>query len=425
MAQEVREIKVLSVSFTDNGGGAANAAFRIQEGVNGLASGVHSRMFVKEKRTNSEDVVALASFLPHHVLYRALDWIASKVKNKIQHAKWNRYSNRSPLFMSDLRSTRIGGALEKLDYYVLHLHWINKRFVNLAELPKNKPIVWTLHDSWPFTGVCHVPYDCKGYEKECGSCPLLGSNQANDLSREVWCGKAAAYKDLNLHIVTPSRWLADCAKKSSLFRNVDIRVIPNCLDTETFSPGDRESACKKLGIDPSKRYILYGAVNALTDENKGFRYLKDAIEQTVWSEDVELIVIGANAQLPEMKNIKAHVYGYIGGEQLVAAYRAVDVMVVPSLSENLSCAIMEALSCGTPVCCFNIGGNGDMVEHQINGYLAKEKDCTDLAHGIQECITHSLEWGAAARESVVKKYAVDVVAKQYVELYKELTKNEK
>ena len=97
-----------------------------------------------------------------------------------------------------------------------------------------------------------------------------------------------------------------------------------------------------------------------------------------------------------------------------------DVMVVPSLTENLSCAIMEALSCGTPVCCFNIGGNGDMVEHQVNGYLAKEKDCSDLAHGIQECIAHSAEWGAAARESVVKKYAVEVVAKQYVELYKEL-----
>lgn len=422
MHKSVTQTKVLSLSFTDNGGGAANAAFRIQEGVNGLACGVHSRMFVKEKRTNSEDVIPVASLSPHHLLYRAFDWIATKVKNKIQHARWNRYPNRSQLFMSDLRSTRIGGALDKLDYDVLHLHWINKRFVNLAELPKNKPIVWTLHDSWPFTGVCHVPYDCKGYEKECGSCPLLGSNQANDLSREVWYGKAAAYKDLNLHIVTPSCWLADCARKSSLFRNVDIHVIPNCLDTEMFCPGDRVCACKMLGVDPTKRYILYGAVNALTDENKGFRYLKEAIEQTAWPEDVELIVIGANALLPEMKNIKAHVFGYIGGEQLVAAYRAVDVMVVPSLSENLSCAIMEALSCGTPVCCFNIGGNSDMVEHQVNGYLAKERDCTDLACGIQVCIAHTAEWGAAARESVVEKYAVDVVAKQYVKLYKELAK---
>lgn len=419
-----KNINILSVSFTDNGGGAANAALRIHEGVNGLTCGVHSRMFVKEKRTKSEDVIPLASFLPHHVLYRALDWVAAKVKNKIQHVKWNRYPNRSLLYMSDLRSTRIGGALKTLDYDVLHLHWINKRFINLAELPKDKPIVWTLHDSWPFTGVCHVPYECKGYEKECGYCPMLGSVYANDFSHEVWYGKAAAYKDLDLHIVTPSRWLADCARKSSLFRNVDIRVIPNCLDTELFCPGNRETACETLGLNPTKRYVLYGAVNALTDENKGFRYLHHAIEQTIWPEDVELIVIGANGTLPKMKNIKAHVFGYIGGEQLVAAYRASEVMVVPSLSENLSCAIMEALSCGTPVCCFNIGGNGDMVEHLVNGYLAREKDCTDLAYGIQECITHSAEWGAAACESVVKKYAVDVVAKQYVELYKDVAGKE-
>lgn len=422
MAQEVREIKVLSVSFSDNGGGAANAAFRIQEGVNGLTCGVHSQMLVKDKQTSCDNVLSLDSFLPHNLLYRTFDWIATKVKNKIQHAKWNWYPNRSTLFMSDLRSTRNGGALDKLDYDVLHLHWINKRFINLTELPKNKPIVWTLHDSWPFTGVCHVPYDCRGYEKECGCCPMLCSNFANDLSREVWCGKAVAYKNLDLHIVTPSRWLADCARRSSLFRNVDIRVIPNGLDTEMFCPGDRESACKTLCLDATKKYVLYGAVNALTDENKGFRYLKNALEQTFWSEDVELIVIGANGKMPEMKNIKAHVFGYIGGEQLVAAYRAAEVMVVPSLSENLSCAIMEALSCGTPVCCFNIGGNGDMVEHIVNGYLAKEKDGSDLALGIQECIAHSAEWGATARESVVEKYAVDVVAKQYVELYKEITR---
>ena len=109
---------------------------------------------------------------------------------------------------------------------------------------------------------------------------------------------------------------------------------------------------------------------------------------------------------------------------LIWLYNAADVMVVPSLTENLSCAIMEALSCGTPVCCFNIGGNGDMVEHLVNGYLAKEKDWSDLALGIRDCITHSAEWGTAARESVVKKYAVDVVAKQYVELYKDVAGKE-
>lgn len=141
--------------------------------------------------------------------------------------------------------------------------------------------------------------------------------------------------------------------------------------------------------------------------------------------EANLVVFGANAtDLPlNFEHISVTFVGYIGNTAvLTALYSIADVMVVPSLTENLSCAIMESLSCGTPVCCFNIGGNGDMVEHQQNGYLANESDCIDLARGIQECITHSTEWGAAARESVVTKYAVDVVAKQYVELYKEVVK---
>lgn len=424
MAKQEVHIKVLAVSFSDDGGGAANAALRIQNGVNALCYHVKSNMLVKEKRTESESVIPLDSMLPHHFLYSAFDWFALKIKNKIQHAQWNRYPYREPLFMSDFRSTRLGGALEKLEYDVLHLHWINKRFIDLEKLPKNKPIVWTLHDSWPFTGVCHVPYDCRRYEKECGRCPMLHSDNAKDLSNEVWNCKKKAFQHLNLHIVTPSRWLADCARKSSLLRDCDIRVIPNCIDTNVFSSGDRNSACELLGLDSSKQYILYGAVNALTDPNKGYDYLRDAIQNQDWPSNLELIVIGADKKLDDIKNIPTHYFGYIGGERLIATYRVANVMIVPSLSENLSCAIMESLSCATPVCCFNIGGNGDMVEHQVNGYLAKKKDAEDLGRGILWCLENNSDnhLGKAARESVIQKYSIPVVAKQYAELYREVMK---
>lgn len=424
MSQQKVHIKVLTVSFSDNGGGAANAAFRIHNAVNSLSCGINSQMFVKEKQTKEEDVLSLSSFLPHHFIYRAFDWFALKIKNKIQHARWNRYPNRKPLFMSDLRSTRLGCALEKLDYDVLHLHWINNRFIDLKKLPKDKPIVWTLHDSWPFTGVCHIPYDCREYEKECGCCPMLHSGNPKDLSYEVWNCKKKAFQHLNLHIVTPSQWLADCAKKSSLLRDCDIRVIPNCIDTNAFCPGDREEACGLLGLDSSKRYILYGAVNALTDPNKGYEYLRNGIQHQNWPDDLELVVIGADKKLDDIKNIPTHYFGYIGGEYLVAAYRVANVMAVPSLSENLSCAIMESLSCGTPVVAFNIGGNGDMIEHQRNGYLAKEKNDEDLAVGIIWILENNQDrlLSKRARQSVLEKYTPEIVARQYVELYEEINK---
>lgn len=412
------KIKVLSVSTRDNGGGAANAAFRIHCGVNALCDDVQSTMFVKKKVTDNPKVIPLDDFIPHNVLYRVGDWIATKVKNKVQHVQWNRYPDRANIFMSDLRSTRIHGALQKLDYDVLHLHWFNQRFLSLEDLPKDKPIVWTLHDSWAFTGVCHIPYECKGYQQECGCCPMLHSNDPHDLSHKVWAEKKRLLDGLDLHIVTPSKWLADCARSSSLFKDADIRVIPNCLNTDFFSPGDREEACKLLNLNPNKRYLLYGAVNALTDSNKGFRYLQCALQQNTWPDDLELVVLGADQPIDSLSSIPAHYMGYLGGERLVAAYRVASVVVVPSLSENLSCAIMEALSCGTHVCCFNIGGNRDMVEHQVNGYLAQERNSEDLAIGISWCLEH--DYQVSARESVLSRYTIENISMQYVNLYEEL-----
>lgn len=442
MAQENSEIKVLSVVDDINNGGAGRAAYRIHQGVNAVRQGVRSKMFVKEG-SPKEDVTTLSEFLPKGAWLKAWNWLAGKVKNQIQHSiRWRPYKNtQDKSYKSDLRGTWLNGALQKPEYDILHLHWINKRFIKIKDLPTDKPVIWTLHDSWPFCGTCHYFLDCKGYQHECGCCPQLGSSNPNDLSHKVWAEKKRVFDQLNLHIVSPSRWLADCARQSSLFVGRDIRVIPNCLDTDMFRPLSKaeivefaehqqnavvsrvlREATEEKGL--AKPLILYGAANAASDRIKGFASLLSALQiLDKQGFEANLVVFGTSeTDLPlNFKHISVTFVGFVSDVNLLVwLYNAADVMVVPSLTENLSCAIMEALSCGTPVCCFNIGGNSDMVEHQVNGYLAKEKDCSDLTHGIQECISHSIEWGTAARESVVKKYSVDVVTKQYVELYKEL-----
>ncbi|MBQ1649093.1 MAG: glycosyltransferase, partial [Bacteroidales bacterium] len=379
------KIRVLSVSTSDSSGGAARAAYRIHKAVQ--AEGIDSRMFVKDKGTEDPDVLALPGFIPTNPLYKAFDWVRNKVKNKWQHYQWGKYPDKRPYFMSDLRSTDIGGALQKLDYDILHLHWVNLRFLPLDQLPKDKPIVWTLHDSWPFCGVCHVPIDCTRYQGECGCCPQLGSAKMDDLSHQVWADKQRMFKDLDLHVVAPSHWLADCARKSSLFRDCDIRVIPNCLDTDTFCPGDRVEACRRFGLDPERRHILFGAMQAVEDKNKGFDYLVNALEQIgpELSADTDLVVFGTSKPIAaEIGDLQVSCIGLLTNqEDIVRAYRTADVTVVPSLSENLSCTIMESMACGTPVVAFAIGGNADLIDHQVNGYLAHEKDCEDLAQGIR------------------------------------------
>lgn len=414
-------MKVLFINTNDTSGGAARAAVRIMHGVQ--QSGVDTQMFVKYKNSQSNDIVPLSHFVPSGILNRAFDWIATKIKNKWQHFKWHPYKKtKKNLYFSDLRSTRIYGALQKMDYDIVHLHWINNRFLDIEELRNiKKPIVWTLHDSWPFCGICHVPYDCKNYETHCGACPMLGSKKEQDLAYEVFEKKMEAYKDLDIHIVTPSRWLGECVKKSALLGRFSVHVIPNCIDTNIYQPKDMLEVRKRLGLDPSKKYLLFGAMQALEDSNKGFVYLKDALKK-INCTNTELLVYGTNDDMSQSDlPLPVRVLGYIYNDKMMALlYNAVDVCIVPSLSENLSNTIMESLSCGTPVVAFNIGGNGDMIDHLQNGYLAVEKNSKDLAKGIEWCLNNNNVLGSAAREKVLNNYTINIVSEQYKQLYESL-----
>lgn len=438
-------MKVLFVNTNDISGGAARAAMRIMRGVQ--QSGVEAQMFVKDKYSKSSDVIPSSHFAPSsNVIKDVFKWVILKFKNRYHMYKWHPYKHtKQNVFMSDLRHTNIHGALQELDYDIVHLHWINNRFLDIRELSKiHKPIIWTLHDSWPFCGVCHYFIDCEQYQTHCGTCPMLGSKKEQDLAYEIFEKKLAAYKDLDLHIVTPSQWLGDCAKKSALLGRFPVHVIPNCLDTELFRPLSeteiltiaerqqnavvsrvlREATDQRL----AKPLILFGAMNAANDRIKGFASLLSALQLLdTQGFEAHLVVFGANAQELHMQfqNIDVTFVGYIHDSfVLTTLYNIADVMVVPSLTENLSNAIMESLSSGTPVVAFNIGGNSDMIDHKQNGYLAQERNAEDLAIGIQWCIEHNADSTLSrnACEKVMNNFTIDIVSKQYIHLYESLCK---
>lgn len=418
-------MKVLFVNTNESYGGAARATNRIMRGVQ--QKGVEVQMFVKNKSSQDRDIVSIWQFVPKNAIFKALDWVAEKIKNQWQHYKWNPYkSTKKDVFLSDIRSMSSHGALQKLNYDIVHLNWINQRFLDIRELVKiKKPIVWTLHDSWVFTGICHVPYECKLYEHHCSACPMLGSSKERDYAYEVFDKKLKAYKDLDLHIVTPSKWLADCAKRSALLGNFPITVIPNCIDTKVYQPMDKMQVREVIGLNKDKKYLLFGAMQATKDRNKGFDLLLGALQQ-LKDIDAELIVYGTDEDLTKYDiPMPVHSLGYVSGDkQMAMLYNAADVMIVPSRSENLSNTIMESMSCGTPVVAFNIGGNSDMIDHKQNGYLAKAKDCVDMAQGIQWCLRHNEQntLGESARDKVMANYTVDIITKQYKSLYESLCK---
>lgn len=432
-------MKVLSVNTNDAHGGAARAAMRIMQGVQ--QHSVETQVLVKEKHTSDVAVVPLQDFLPKTKLYRIADCVAQKVKNKYYHLLWRPYSKtKENVFMSDSRGTRLGGALQKLDYDVLHLHWINLRFIKLQDLPKDKPIVWTLHDSWPFCGVCHYFLDCQKYQIHCGDCPMLNSGEEIDLAYRIFEEKMRVYSDLNLHIVTPSRWLGECAKKSALFGRFPVTVIPNCLETDVYRPLSEQEIdeCLSVAIERNpalhavqiaagekseKPLILYGAVAAATDKIKGFKYLLSALQLLDQQGfKANLLVFGASEiDLPmQFEHIKVHFMGYVSDtDLLVTLYNMADVMVVPSLTEVFGQTASEALACATPVVCFKTTGIQEVVDHKICGYVATLQDSTDLAYGIQWCLENNRDGSLsnAARQKVLKNYTIRRVGQLYANMY--------
>lgn len=421
-------MKVLTVNISDTSGGAARAAYRIHQAVQSL--GINSFMLVKDKQSADKTVCAISDFDNTNFLKEGFRFVQHKIQNKIQQYRWQQYPNREDVFLSDLRSTSIHGAFQKIDFDVLHLHWINLRFLDLKELTKiQKPIVWTLHDSWAFTGICHYFYDCERYKTSCGNCPFLHSGKEKDLSYEVWHKKQEYYKELDLHIVTPSHWLSKAASSSRLLSQFPVHTIPNPIDINLFVTGNQMKSREALQLQQDKKYILFGAMNATKDKNKGFDYLVKAIQQIEQKynySDIELLVFGSDGvSTPIDTKIPITYLGYIHSDTNMAKlYQSADVMVVPSLSENLSNAIMESLSCGTPVVGFDIGGNNDMIEHQQNGYLAQALSVVDLADGIMWCLENNEmnELGHHARKKVVENFTMEKVGRQYVDLYERLMK---
>jgi glycosyltransferase involved in cell wall biosynthesis len=308
---------------------------------------------------------------------------------------------------------------------VVHLHWIAGGFIRIEDMARiQKPIVWSLHDMWAFTGGCHYDEGCERYTNNCGACPVLGSSQERDLSRWIFRRKQKAFSRIkNLTINGLSRWLADCAKQSHLLHNQTVVNIPNPIDTNTYMPLSKEQAKNLLGLPRQKKHILFGAMNAASDERKGFAELIRSLDH-IQSRDVELAVFGCSE--PKDRPALPFPIHYLGHFQddisLRILYSAADVMAAPSKQENLSNMIMESMSCGTPVVGFNIGGNGDMIDHQINGYLARPFDPIDLARGIDLCLNkeNAKQLREDARKKIIQSFDAEFVVKRYIKIYSDI-----
>ena len=409
-------MKILMLNTFDEVGGAARAALRLLKGVRKL--NIDARLLVQFKTGNEEAVICNQT--PLRKLLRRLKILFGLLPVRLYPNKPE--NNFSPSLLPDNKAAEISS----INPDIIHLHWLCAGFLQVETLAKfNKPLIWTLHDSWAFTGGCHVPFDCTKYRQNCGACPVLGSSREKDLSRRTWKRKEKAWRGLDLTVVAPSRWLADCARSSSLFRDVRIEVIPYGLDTETFQPLAKEQSRNSLGLPLDKKIILFGAVQALTDPNKGFHLLQPALKIVGKDSSDKLALVFSAIDRSELPNLGMETIflGRVDDDHLPALYSAADVFVIPSKSENLPLMVLEAMACGTPCVAFRQGGLPDLVDHEISGYLAQPYDIDDLARGITWVLENKdrhAELSLRARQKVETEFSLDTESGRYAALYREL-----
>ncbi len=404
-------MKILIINTNENSGGAAKAANRLHKGLRN--SGVESYMFVQKKQTNDKYVIgAMPNLFSKGInfLRSILDGLPKKMYRNREKVPWSVGWLPNPLLFY---------YIKKIKPDVINLHWINGGFVSIKQIGKlsklNIPIVWTLHDMWPFAGGFHYSQRHLNYEE-------------SFLSKKVWETKKKHWKNLDLTILTPSKWLAEQAKKSELFKDRDIKVIPNGLDINVFKPTDKEWAKKELGLSIEKKYILFGAINAVSDKRKGFEYLQEALKifkEKYKSDNIEVLIFGATQSkdgqgLEPNTNYLSNINNDV---TLAMVYSAADVMIIPSIQDNLPNVVIESLACGIPCIAFNIGGMSDMIDHKKNGYLAEPFNTNDLASGIHWCLEDSernKELSINTREKAIKEYSLEVQSRRYKKVFEDL-----
>ena len=407
-------MNILIVNTSDIHGGAAIAAFRLMNAL--LREGEHVKMLVRDKQSAHTAVIAADS----------------KLQNRL-----NFYLERGVIFLRngftkqylfDISIANRGLSITDLPAFreadVIHLHWINQGMLSLDEIGRiiasGKKVVWTMHDMWPFTGICHHAAGCTRYERSCGECPYLKTPSRNDLSRQLFLTKQAVYARGGITFVACSNWLRELAAKSPLTAGHQVVSIPNPIDTAVYSPMDKREARQRLNLPADKKIVLFAAVNA-SDPRKGMDYLAEASRIMAQQHDDILFLIAGNdgEELGKRLSLPARSLGYVAPQDMPGVYNAADLFVTPSLQENLPNTIMEAMACGTPCVGFHTGGIPEMISHGTNGYVAVYRDAADLAKGILRILfgNDAGLLSAEARRKVVEEYSQEKIAQRYRQLY--------
>lgn len=417
-------LRPLFVNTYDARGGAARAAWRLLEGLRRLD--MDPRWLSLFRTQPDPAVLALMNDVPwwsRQQIKLARNWDKRPLRDHQPRSGLLWWSfNRFPTPLADVINRQAAD--------VVHLHWLGDAFLPLTDWSKiAQPLVWTLHDMWAFTGGCHTALGCDRYRRACGRCPLLNSSADDDITARTLTRKKQHWANLELTLITPSRWLADCARQSALFAHKTVEVIPYGIDTERFKPIDRAASRAALNLPPDKPLLLFGASGGRHDPVKGFDLLRDALhhlkhDHPAGLADLTLVSFGDDHAADEWPYPLVNLGVLRDDVALVLAYSAADVFVAPSRQDNFPNTVLESLACGTPVIAFDVGGMPDMIAPGETGDLAPPEDVAALARHLAALLRDDearQRMSHAARAKVLREFEFISIARRYRELYQRLS----
>lgn len=428
-------MKILLINTNDTGGGAAIAAVRLVTALN--QNGIFARLAVKNKEISNPYVIELPQ-KKHSIFYKLIKKIISylsmlffpitkrlpkiikfETSNEILHSK------------NYITETDINW-INNSDFDLINLHWITNA-IGIKEIPKiTKPIIWTMHDTWPFCGAEHYPNVLENderYKSNYTKDNKPATTKGTDLCRKVWETKKKYLSNQNIYFISPSNWECECLKDSSLFHDKKCFVIPNVIPASDYRKIENKNEIRiALGIPENKIILGFGAAYGINNPRsvKGSFYLLKALEELKNKDDYYLVIFGnANEEFTSKIAIKYFNSGFISNTKILSMlYNSCDVFICPSLVENLPNTCLESIFCGVPVVAFNAGGTKDIVVHKETGYLATPYKTNELVDGIEWCVNNQKQLSDNCIKKAVNDFNEKDVIKKYIQAYSTVLKGE-
>lgn len=422
-------MSILHLSYSNCGGGAANAAFLLHQQLN--VAGVQSYFrhlggYIDPSgicsTSRARKLTSKLGNLSKHYASRAL---LSLQKDSNFH--WHSLSCFPSRFDIELNTSR---------HDILHLHWIQSEFISIEAIGRlRKKVVWTLHDGWPYCGAEHHVNPASDSRFR------FGYNSSNrdknafglDLDRWCWERKMESWDVTRFTFIAPSSWSQNQARESRLLREADIRIIPNIVDNTFFSISRASTDLRqRLRIRENASVVTIGSAYLATDKNKGLDLVETILREcTSGRRDSVLILFGAaKKSIKDLHNRynssdqRVIVLPYLKKESLAEVFAISNLVVVPSQLESFGLVAAEAQACGTPIVAYHTSGLLDVIDNGITGELVEAFNVTEFIRSIKYLLREpelSRRMGSRARERARRLFSSQVVVSQHERVYCDLT----